>query len=95
MDPGFTGPHENEDLIRLKTRTERTNDRIDDQQSSGGSDTHVPEATGEENDDMIVVNESPSRGILRPTILQPDKNLRPNPKLLTSLMNTDTNQTLQ
>ena len=43
---------------------------IDDRQSSGGRDTIVPEVFDNENDDMIVENESP-RGR--------KYNLRPNP----------------
>ena len=46
------------------------NDWIDDQESSGGSDTIVPEVLDDENDDMIVENESPRGG---------NYNLRPNP----------------
>ena len=39
----YTGPHENDDFASLEeARSERTNDGIDDQQSSGGSDTTVP-----------------------------------------------------
>ena len=53
-----------------KTRTERTNDQIDDQQSSGGSYAIVPEVSDDENDDMEVENESPRGG---------KHNLRPNP----------------
>ena len=41
-----------------KVRSERTNDWLDDQQSSGGSDNIVPEVSDEENDDVIVENES-------------------------------------
>ena len=60
MDIGSTGPQENDDFASLEnTRSERINDRIDDQQSSGGSDTIVPEVVDDENDDMIVENESP------------------------------------
>ena len=70
-DLGSTGPHENDDFASLEnTRSERINDRIDDQQSSGGSDTIVPEVLDNENDDMIVENESPRGG---------KNNLRPNP----------------
>ena len=78
-----TGPHENDDFASLeKTRSERINDRFDDQQSSGGSDTIVPEVLDDENDDMIGDNESPRGG---------KYNLRPNPTP-TSLMITDTSQ---
>ena len=70
-DLGSTGPHENDDLASLKkNRSERINDRIDDQQSSGGSDIIVPKLLDDENDDMIVENDSP-RGR--------KNNLRPNP----------------
>ena len=71
VDLGSTGPHENDEFAPLeKTRSERTNDRIGDQQSSGGSDTIVPEVLDDENDEMIVENESPRGG---------KNNLRPNP----------------
>ena len=71
VDLRSTGPHENVDFASLeKTRSEHINDRIDDQQSSGGSDTIVPEVSVDENDDMIVENESPRGG---------KYNLRPNP----------------
>ena len=70
VDLRSNGPHENDEFAPLeKTRSERINDRIDDQQSSGGSDTIVPEVLDDE-DDMIVENESPRRGKF---------NLRPNP----------------
>ena len=66
-----TRPHDKEvfDLTK-ETWSERSNDRIDDQQSSGGSDTIVPEVSDDENDDMIVDNES-TKG--------EKQNLRPNP----------------
>ena len=53
-----------------KTRSGRTNDQLDGQQSTGGSDTIVPEVLDDENDDASVENE----------ILRGGKyNLRPNP----------------
>ena len=52
-----------------KTPSESTNDWLDDLQSLGGSDTIVPEVLDDEND-MIVENESPRGG---------KYNLRPNP----------------
>ena len=52
-----------------QTRSDRTDEPIDDQQSSGGNDTIVPEVLDDEND-MIVENESPRGG---------KNNLRPNP----------------
>ena len=71
VDLGSAGPHENDDFVSLgKTRSERINDTFDDQKSPGGSDTIVPEVSNDENDDMIVENESPRRG---------KYNLRPNP----------------
>ena len=70
VDLRSSGPHENDEFAPLeKTRSERINDGIDDQQSSGGSDTIVPEVLDDE-DDMIVENESPRGG---------KYNLRPNP----------------
>ena len=70
VDLRSTGPHENDDFASLEnTRSEHINDRIDDQQSSGGSDTIVPEVSVDENDDMIIENESPRGG---------KYNLRPN-----------------
>ena len=69
-DLGSTGPHRNDDLEALeKARSDRINDRLDDHQSSGGSDTIVPEVLDDETD-MIVENESPRGG---------KYNLRPNP----------------
>ena len=66
-----TGPHEIDEFAPLeKTRSERINDTIGDQQSSGGSDTIVPEVLDDENDEMIVENKSPRGG---------KYNLRPNP----------------
>ena len=66
-----TGPHENDDFVSLeKTRSERTNDGTDDQQSSGGSDTIVPEVFDDRNDDSVVDNGGPRGG---------KYNLRPNP----------------
>ena len=70
-DLGSTGPHQNDDLASLdKTSSDRINDWIDDQQSPGGSNTIVPEVSDDENDDMIVENNSPRGG---------KYNLRPNP----------------
>ena len=71
-----------EDTVELPEmrRTERSNDSLDDQQSSGGSDTILPEIL---DDDMIVENESPRGG---------KYNLRPDPTP-TSLKNTDTSKT--
>ena len=58
-----TGPHENDDFASPKeTRSDCINDGIDDQQSSGGSDTIVPEVLDDENDDVIVDNKSPRGG---------------------------------
>ena len=63
MNVWSTGTHENESFDPTeKTRSESTNDRIDEQQSSEGSDTIVPEVSDDENDDMIVENESPRGG---------------------------------
>ena len=70
-DLGSTGPHQNDDLASLdKTCSDRINDWIDDQQSSGGSDTIMPEVSDDESDGMIVENNSPRGG---------KYNLRPNP----------------
>ena len=70
VDVGSTGPHHSDNPVpRGKKPSEGTNDWLDDQKSSGGSDTIVLEVLDDGND-MIVENESP-RG---------DKyNLRPNP----------------
>ena len=58
-----TGPQENEKIESPeKTRSVRTNDELGDQQLSGGSDTIVPEVLEDENDDVIVENESPRGG---------------------------------
>ena len=66
-----TGPHEKDDLATIeKTPSERINDWIDGQESSRGSDTIVPEVLDDEEDDMVVENESPRGG---------KYNLRPNP----------------
>ena len=68
-DLGSTEPHENDDFASPeKTRSERINDGSDDQQSSGGSDTIVPEVS--DDDDMYVEKESTRGG---------KYNLRPNP----------------
>ena len=50
-------------LLRLKKHNSETSyDVTDDQESSGGSDTIVPEVSEVENDEMIVDNESPRGG---------------------------------
>ena len=83
VDLRSTGPQETDDFISLgKDRSERISDKNDDQQSSGGSNTIVPEVLDDKNDGMIVENESPRGG---------KYNLRPNPTP-TLLMNTDTRQ---
>ena len=65
-----TEPHEKNDSdMPEQTRSDRMYEPIDDQQSSGGNDTIVPEVLDDEND-MIVENESPRGG---------KYNLRPNP----------------
>ena len=77
--------HENDDFdTTQKTCSDRLNEQIDDQQSSGGSDTIVPEVLDDENDDVFVDNKSRRGG---------KYNLRPNPTP-NSMMNTDTRQTL-
>ena len=60
VDLRSTGPSENEKFE--KTRSVRTNDELDDQQLSGGSDTIVPEVLEDEYSDVIVENESPRGG---------------------------------
>ena len=83
VDLRSTGPHENNGSDSTgKTSADRTNVKTDDQQSSGGSDTIVPEVLDDVNDDMIVDNKIPWGG---------KYNLRLNPTP-TSLMNTDTTQ---
>ena len=63
VDLRSTGPHESEKYDPTeKTRSESSNDRVDYHQSSGGSDTIVPEVSDDENDDMILENENP-RGV--------------------------------
>ena len=65
-----TGPHQKDDFVLTeKTYSDGLNDYSDDQKSSGGSDTIVPEVL-DDDDDMIVENESPRGG---------KYNLRPNP----------------
>ena len=65
------GLHENDDFdTTQKTCSDRLNEQIDDQQSSGGSDTIVPEVLDDENDDVFVDNKSRRGG---------KYNLRPNP----------------
>ena len=64
VDLRSTGPHENDDFVPLeRTSSERMNDQFDDQQSSGGSNTIVPEVLEDKTkDDMVVENESPKGG---------------------------------
>ena len=63
VDIQSTGPDQNENIDQnAKTPLERVYDQVDDQQSSGGSETIVPEVSKDENDDMVVENESP-RGV--------------------------------
>ena len=70
-DLGSTGPHQSGNSDRTETTcSDRSNEQIDDQKSSGGSDTIVPEVLDDENNDVIVNNESPRGG---------KYNLRPNP----------------
>ena len=65
------GLHENDDFdTTQETCSDGLKEQIDDQQSSGGSDTIVPEVLDDENDDVLVDNKSP-RGR--------KYNLRPNP----------------
>ena len=65
-----TEPQENENFESPgEIHPESTNDELEDQQSSGGSDTIVPEVLDDETD-MIVENESPRGG---------KYNLGPNP----------------
>ena len=55
VDLGSTGPHQNDDLdLTEKTCSDNLNDPFDDQKSSGGSDTFVPEVLDDENDDVIL-----------------------------------------
>ena len=71
VDLTSTGPHENDDFDSLKeTRSERTDHRFDDRQSSGGRDTIVPEVLDDQNDDVMVENDSSRGG---------KYNLRPRP----------------
>ena len=70
VDLRSTGPHQSDTPVPLeKIPLESTNEWLDDQQSSCGSDTIVPEVLDDGND-MIVENESPRGG---------KYNLRPNP----------------
>ena len=70
-DLGSTGPHQSGDSDQTgKTCSDRSNEEINDQKLSGGSDTIVPEVLDDENNDVIVDNESPRGG---------KYNLRPNP----------------
>ena len=67
------GLQENDDFdTTQETCSDRLNEQNDDQQSSGGSDTIVPEVLDDENDDVLVDNKSPRGG---------KYNLRPNPTL--------------
>ena len=55
VDLGSTGPHQNDDLdLTEKTCSDNLNDPFDDQKSSGGGDTFVPEVLDDENDDVIL-----------------------------------------
>ena len=70
VDLRSTELHEKNDSdMPEQTRSDRMYEPIDDQQSSGGSDTIVPEVLDDETD-MIEENESPRGG---------KYNLRPNP----------------
>ena len=70
-DLASPGLHENDDFDTTPEKcSDRLNEQIDDQQSSGGSDTIVPEVLDDENDDVLVDNKSPRGG---------KYNLRPNP----------------
>ena len=53
-----------------ETCSDRLIEQIDDPESSGGSDTFVPEVLDDENDDVSVDNKNPRGG---------KYNLRPNP----------------
>ena len=65
------GLHENDNFDMIQeTCSDRLNEQIDDPESSGGSDTIVPEVLDDENDDVLVDNKSPRGG---------KYNLRPNP----------------
>ena len=65
------GLHENDDFdTTQETCSDRLNEQIDDQQSSGGSDTIVPEVLNDENNVVLGDNKSPRGG---------KYNLRPNP----------------
>ena len=78
-----TGPKEiNDSDSTEKTSSDRTNVSFDDQQSSGGSDTFVPEVLDDENDDMIVDNKSPREENITFVLTPPP----------TLLVNTDTSQ---
>ena len=74
VDLRSTGPHENGKFVPPENiHPGSTDDEVDDQQPSGGSDSIEPEVSDDANDDMIVENENP-RG--RKYNLQP--NLTPN-----------------
>ena len=65
------GLHENDDFDMTQEKcSDRLNEQIDDPESSGGSNTIVPEVLDDENDDVLVDSKSP-RGR--------KYNLRPNP----------------
>ena len=79
------GLHENDDFdMTQETCSDRLNEQIDDQQSSRGSDTIVPEVLDDEIDDVFqtikVLGEENTTFVLPPPP--------------TSLTNTDTRQTL-
>ena len=66
-----TAPHQNDDFDWTeKTCSDGLNNHPEEQKPSGGSDTIVPEVLNDENDDVIVDNESRRGG---------KYNLRPNP----------------
>ena len=70
-DLEYPGLQENDDFdTTQETCSDRLNEHNDDQQSSGESDTIVPEVLDDENDDVLVDNKSPRGG---------KYNLRPNP----------------
>ena len=71
VDLRSTGPHQSDDFdLTEKTCSDGLNNHHEEQKPSGGSDTIVPEVLDDENDDVIVDNESPRGG---------KYNLRPNP----------------
>ena len=74
MELRSPGPHEKENPVPIgkETRAEKTYDGVNDQESSGGSDTIVPEVSKDKNYEKIEDNESPMGGKHNP---------RPNPAL--------------